>query len=128
MSTLEGLSVMKQLDKILDEYAEKVNAKSDKIMKQVSKETVQDLQTTSPRRPNGGAYARSWAVKKVKGSYVVHNKEHYRLTHLLNNDHDIYNKYGGPFGQRLGDDHIGKVERRAVENLFRKLNEALRQT
>lgn len=124
---IEGISVTRQLEKILDDYAEKVNARSDKIMRQVSRETAQDLKATSPRRKSGGgAYAESWAVKKVKGRYVVHNKEHYRLTHLLNNDHDIYNKYGGPYGQRLGDDHIGKAERRAIENTFRKLNEALK--
>lgn len=120
---IEG--VARQLDRILHDYVEKVDETTDEIMASVAKETVAELKRTSPNRNGkGGAYARSWAVKKVKHQFIVHNKKHYRLTHLLNNGHIIRNQYG-TYGRVPGDNHIGKAEERANTQLIKELEAKL---
>lgn len=125
-TTKDGLSVAEDLEKILDQYAEKLDDTTDEIMDKQARETVQELKNTSPKRPNGGEYAKSWAVKrdKKKHSYIVHNKKHYRLTHLLNNGHVIANQYG-VYGRTSGDNHIGKAEDHAKAALIKKLEAKL---
>ena len=116
--------VAQQLGSILDEFADRLNAETDEIMEETAKETAEDLRIISPRRkgPKGGDYAESWAVKKDHHRYIVHNRDHYRLTHLLNNGHIVKNKYG-TYGRTLGDGHIRRAEQKAIESLFRKLND-----
>jgi len=118
--------VSEQLNKILDDYAEKLDETTDEIMAQTAKETVSDLKTSSPKGKgkSRGAYANSWAVKKEKHQYIVHNKKHYRLTHLLNNGHVIANQYG-EYGRTTGDNHIGKAEERAEKKLIDTLEARL---
>lgn len=110
-----------QLEHILDQYADRVNVTSDKIMKEVSEDTAADLRATSP----GTKYAQSWAVKKQRHRYIVHNKDHYRLTHLLEYGHETYNQYGGPYNPAKAIPHIYRAEQKAITELFGKLNDAL---
>lgn len=121
MSKVEG--VAKQLDGIFEDYQKRLNITTDTIYKQTARETAQDLQTVSPKR--SGAYARDWTVSKQRGAYIVHNKDHYRLTHLLNNGHSVKNQYGGPYDFKVGDAHIERAEQRAIERLFKKLSEQI---
>lgn len=76
-----------ELNRQLRMYANHTDETMDEVAKQVAKDGVKRLKATSPRSPKGGDYAKGWAVKKVKGKYVVHNKKHYRLTHLLEKGH-----------------------------------------
>ncbi len=116
--------VAQQLGSIFDEFSERLDAKTDDIMYEAARDTAKDLRETSPKGKGrkSGEYARSWTWKKDKHRYIVHNKDHYRLTHLLNNGHVIKNKYG-TYGRTLGDGHIRRAEQRAIERLFRKLND-----
>ena len=118
MSELKG-EISDQLYAICSKVATDVSRQADSIMKTVSNDTAKDLRQTSPGR---GPYKSSWAVKKQKGRYIVHNRDHYRLTHLLEYPHDIKNQYGGPFGQSDANPHIKRAEQRAIEELYRKLN------
>ena len=121
---IEG--VARQLQKVLDEYIEQVNETSDECMDQTAKETVQDLKQTSPKRKvNGGAYAKSWAVKKEGHRYIVHNKKHYQLTHLLENGHLVKNQYGTYKRWEPESQHIAPAEKRASERLIEKLRQKL---
>ena len=43
------------------------------------------LRKDSPNRT--GDYAKGWTSSKVRGSWVIHNKDRYQLTHLLENGH-----------------------------------------
>ena len=69
------------------------------IIEETCLELSQDITDTALRVLDGsGDYAHSWTfkVEKVKGDYagVVYNKEHYRLTHLLEHGHISANQYG----------------------------------
>lgn len=113
-----------QLSLILDEYAERLNARTDDIMDDVASQTAADLRNTSPKK--SGDYAKGWTVKKDKRfhTYIVHNRDHYRLTHLLNNGHVVANQFG-KYGRVMGDAHIERAEGRAVTALFKKLESGL---
>lgn len=116
-----------QLKKILDEYEDEVQKTANDVMKTVSKEAVQKLKSTSPKK--SGRYARGWSLKSVgtHGSIVdivVYNKTDWQLTHLLNNGHVIRNKYG-TYGRKSGDNHIGNVEKWANQEVESEIERKL---
>lgn len=83
------------------------------------------MQFKSRRHP----YANGWTVSAVRDGYVVHNKPHYRLTHLLENGHDVSNQWGAT-GKRAGaHPHIKPAEiegvRKFIEDVERKLGTEL---
>ncbi len=53
--------------------------------KAIAKKGARILRKTSPERTE--RYAKGWTSSKVKGSWVIHNKDRYQLTHLLENGH-----------------------------------------
>lgn len=103
-----------ELHRTLEEYVQQVGDKADQIMEEAADEAASELKSTSPK--DKGAYARSWTVKRVKfgrtTSFVVHNKKHYQLTHLLEHGHAKRN--GGRVAARP---HIKNAE----QNGFRKV-------
>lgn len=79
------------------------------------------LKQTSPKRPNGGAYAKGWTSKVTHEDrdnirVTVYNKGHYQLTHLLENGHA---KVNGGFVP--GIPHIGPAEQMAISDLEEKV-------
>jgi hypothetical protein len=80
------------------------------------KDAVKELKSTSPKK--SGKYARDWAVKKTtkKGvvEVTVYNKNHYQLTHLLENGHALV-KGGRKIGYVKPEPHIKKAEENATE-------------
>lgn len=125
-TTVDDLS--KAIQKTLAEY-EGVTIDSMKAaVDKASKEAVRELKSSSPKR--NGAYARSWTSKKTKlaNKYAyektVYNKDHYRLTHLLEKGHRVV---GAKNGRTWVDarPHIEKVEKKAVETLVNEMKETL---
>ena len=125
-TTVDDLS--KAIQKTLAEYEGVTVDNMKAAVDKVSKEAVRKLKTTSPKR--NGAYARSWAAKKTKQANkwayekTVYNKDHYRLTHLLEKGHRVV---GAKNGRTWVDarPHIEKVERKAVEDLVNEMKETL---
>lgn len=79
------------------------------------------MQFKSRRHP----YANGWTVSAVRGGYVVHNKRHYRLTHLLEHGHDVSNQWGAT-GHRAGaHPHIAPAEADGVRKFIDEVNQKL---
>ena len=113
-------SVAVQMENILEDYSKEVKKATDDSIEKVTKESVQKLKNTSPKRPNGGDYAKGWTKKKIRNrngisEVIVHNKL-YQLTHLLENGHIVRNKYG-EYGRYNGVKHIAPVEEWAQSEL-----------
>ena len=118
-------TIEKQLGAILDKYSELSRETVLKCSRQAARGTAQKLRNTSPKRAKGGEYAASWSTRKYGKGYVVYNKEHYQLTHLLEYGHDIVNKFG-EYGRAPAHVHIKPVadeyERQFIENVERELS------
>ena len=114
-----GKTVEQQMDKILTNYSKEVIQETNQAFDSVSKEAVQKLKNTSPKKT--GKYARSWKKTVEKGgafktnSVVVHNTR-YQLTHLLENGHIIRNAKG-TYGRTQPIKHIAPVEEWAADEL-----------
>ena len=121
------MSIEKELDSILKEYADEVDELTNDTMKKASRDAVKELKTTSAKR--SGAYAKDWTVKTEKGFgkskiFIVHNSKHYMLTHLLENGHIVRNQFG-TYGRVNGDGHIKDAEQNAVEEVISTLEAKL---
>lgn len=118
----------KQLEDILTNFTEETKKEVDKIAKDIAEEQVKVLKKSSPRRKRGGKYARSWAVKEENNGrvkkYIVHNKKHYRLTHLLEKGHIIKNKYG-TYGRTRAFPHIGQAEKEGIRKFEKRVIDRL---
>lgn len=116
-------SVEVQMQKLLEQFDKDVQKAMDESMKQVAKESVSKLKSSSPRKT--GKYARGWTTKQIdKNGIVVHNSKHYQLTHLLENGHVIRNKYG-TYGRTSGIKHIQPVEQWASDELPLRIMEKI---
>lgn len=119
-----------QLGNILFEYTSDLNVAVDEAFERVANECVRKLKDTSPRRKvKGGKYARSWTVDSERrrghiNTYWVHNKNYYRLTHLLENGHVIRNAKG-TYGRTTPIKHIEPVEEWAANELPSEIKRTL---
>lgn len=116
-------SVSIQMEKILDEFSDKVNEVLKEAGEQTSEETAEKLRMKSPIKT--GAYASGWTTKKQGDTYIVHNPSHYQLTHLLENGHVIRNKYGTYGRWSPSKKHIKPVETWANKEYQRKIEQGL---
>lgn len=117
--------LVKQLDIFRDVTVDMMTEAVD----ETAKATVAELKRTSPR--DSGEYAKSWRSKRdktLKGKWaysrIVYNKDHYRLTHLLEKGHAKVNG-----GRTAAQPHIEPAEeiaqRMLEETLINKQAEAI---
>ncbi len=93
-----------------------------KAARVVAKNAVNQLKSNSPIRT--GKYSLSWSSRKESGAlgedaYTVYNKEHYRLTHLLENGH--INRRTGSRVSAIP--HIATAEEAAINEFLKELEE-----
>jgi hypothetical protein len=114
-----------EIAKGLAEYSQDVVEKVNISSERVGKAAVKQLKSTSPKRY--GKYAKSWTVKTEKevaqpNKQIIHNKKHYRLTHLLEHGHA---KVGG--GRVEGKPHIRPVEEQVIKEFMAEVEEAIKR-
>ena len=93
---------------LLDEYGNDAYKVLAETVESAAKECVKQIKGNSKKRT--GKYAKGWTKKqqysRVLGtSYVVYNRDRYRVAHLLEHSHVIANKKGR-YGSTVGDNVI----------------------
>lgn len=87
-------------------------------MKIAGKEGAAYLKNTSPVNDKGkrkGRYARGWRFSFEGGAgrtgeIYIYNHTDWQLTHLLEDGHQIYNRFGGSYGTTRANKHISVAE------------------
>ena len=110
--------ITSQILQALRGYTDDVREEVDKAAEEVSKQTADQLKSTSPKKT--GKYASSWTTKKVGKKWVVHNKKHYRLTHLIEKGHAKVNG-----GRVPGRAHIRPAEQEAIREFVDRVERAV---
>lgn len=112
--------IAEQLDEILAEIEANLENKSQDEFENGAKEAVELLHAKSPMK--SGEYAAGWSYKPVQAGpvkgYVVYNKDHYQLTHLLEKGHAKVNG-----GRVRAIPHIKPVEDVTTAKVLAKLEQ-----
>jgi len=109
----------------LEEYAKLATDDLKKDVQNAGKKVKEQIESTAPKKT--GKYSKSWAVKKTKETsdsiqVVVHSKNRYQLTHLLEFGHA---KRGG--GRTRAFPHIEPAEQAGMEQLMRDIENDLKK-
>lgn len=115
-------SVGYQIEQILQEIGDEIEKISEKDFKKAAQNTKQKLTAYAPVGHN--EYRQGFSYKKQDGGYIVYNKLKPGLTHLLNNGHMVKNQYGS-YGRVNGDNHMGRAEQEAIQDLMDDLSKDL---
>ncbi len=121
-----GVSIDRMAEEImkgLTEYADLATEDVKKAVKKAGNSVKKDIQEGAPK--DTGAYAKSWSVKNVKETsnsieLVVHSRNRYQLTHLLEHGHA---KRGG--GRVPAKPHIAAAEQAGTRQLEKEIQKAL---
>ncbi len=108
----------------LEEYADVSTMTVKKAVRKSANAVRKDIQENAPKRT--GDYAKSWSTKKVRESshtleLVVHSKNKYQLTHLLEFGHALRNG-----GRTKAYQHIAPAEEKGIETLEREIERGMR--
>lgn len=119
----DGLST--EISKALEDYSGLVNEEVKKAAREIAKEAVEELKSTSPvgKGSKKGHYKNGWRDKVVSETVntiniTIYNAKKPGLAHLLEYGHA--KKKGGRVAARP---HIAKVEQKAVENFEKKIKQ-----
>ena len=119
MSKTGALSV--QVKDLLDEYSKDLARATNDAIDEIAKEALSMVKQNSVSQFGSGPYSKGWRLKREKtkariNTVILHNKDHYQLTHLLENGHIITNAYG-TYGRTKAHPHIKPVEEWAQREL-----------
>ena len=114
----------KEVMRGLDEYADVTTEQVKKAVRKADSTVRREIQQNAPKHT--GDYAKSWAVKKVRESshtleLVVHSKNRYQLTHLLEFGHCLRNG-----GRTRAMPHIAPAEEKGIEQLEKQIERSIR--
>lgn len=123
-------SLEQELNTFLKSYKKAVDEDVVQVTDKVTKEAINELKTTSPRRKGSktNPYWRGWASKLKKRSSnnytkVIWNKTNYQLTHLLEFGHVTRNG-----GRAKAIPHIRPVEEKYNAEFVDLLKQRIRRT
>ena len=113
---------LNDLNTFLNAYVQAVDKDTDLAAKEAAQTATKYLKSVSPTKT--GSYAKGWTWKKVNGTYIVHNRTDYQLTHLLEKGHDIV-AYGKKVGHVSAKPHIKDAEELAASTFEKELKEKI---
>ena len=124
MSSIKIDDLAREVMRGLDEYADVTTEQVKKAVRKAGNTVRREIQQNAPK--NTGDYAKSWAVKKVRESphtleLVVHSKNRYQLTHLLEFGHCLRNG-----GRTRAIPHIAPAEEKGIEQLEKQIERSIR--
>lgn len=128
MSKLVGVeNFVPEMRKLLNEYGIEAREILNEAVPEAADICVKMIRQNSKRAT--GKYARGWRkteqfYRGMGTSYVVHNKDRYRVAHLLENGHRVMNKYG-TYGSTVGDGVIADATEYAEEWLYDEVSKKL---
>ena len=114
----------REVMKGLDEYADVTTEQVKRAVRKAGNTVRKEIQENAPK--NTGDYAKSWTTKKVRESshtleLVVHSKNRYQLTHLLEFGHCLRNG-----GRTRAVPHIAPAEEKGIEQLEKQIERSIR--
>ena len=116
-----------EMTKLLNEYGIEAREILNDAVPEAADICVKMIRSNS--RKETGKYARGWTKKEqyyrgMGTSYVVYNKDRYRVAHLLEHGHKVANKYG-TYGTTAGDNVIADAQDYAEEWLYDEVSKQL---
>ena len=112
-----------EIQNILSQYGDEVQAIVDEEIVDVSKETVKKLKVESPK--NTGKYRKGWKMKKQTSRFgiqtIVYNATHYWLVHILEHGYFSHKTHTRVNGQP----HVGPAQKWAEKELLKRLKDKL---
>lgn len=115
-------AIMDELLTYTKDVVEGMNQAGDEL----TKEAVKTLKSTSPEGSTG-RYKKGWRVRKTPffntpTRFVIHNKDRYRLAHLLEKGHATANGTG----RVKGRPHIKPVEEELVQKYIERTERVIK--
>ncbi len=100
-----------QVMQLLDDYGKDARIVLNETIPEAANICVKMIKGNS--RKATGKYAKGWAKKQqyyrgLGTSYVVYNRDRYRVAHLLERSHAIRNQWG-TYGSTVGDNVIAEA-------------------
>lgn len=120
MANVSISQLSNEIAKALQEYTQEIEKGLEEAKKQVAKEGVRTLKSTSPK--NTGNYAKGWRTSLDGSAQVIHNATRPSLTHLLENGHAL--RQGG---RTKAFKHIEPVERSVIDNFEKAVEKVIRR-
>jgi hypothetical protein len=112
----------KAVENTLKEYGLSVTLRMNEAVEKVGNNAAEVLRKTSPK--NKGDYRTGWVCSVERNplnkTVIIHNKKHYRLTHLLENGHATRNG-----GRTKAQPHIKPAEEQAIKDYIQAAKEAI---
>ena len=123
MSNVKIDSLSSEVMKELEKYADVTTEKVKKAVQNAGKTVRDEIKASAPS--DTGKYSKSWTIKTVRETssslqLVVHSKNKYQLTHLLEFGHA---KRGG--GRVSARPHIENAEEKAIKVFEEEIKEAI---
>lgn len=126
MATIQPEKLTDEIQKILDEYGDEARAALAEAISETAKEAQTQLRSKNMGRKLWKKYPKGWSVQIKAGRLdvegIVYNKDHYRLTHLLEFGHATRNG-----GRTKAFPHIAEVNAFAQKDVLERLREKLQK-
>ena len=130
--TVENLGA--EIRSILKDYEGNVQSEIQTITRKIGQKGAAAMRSKAQATfPNGKKYAKGWKVtfeqSRLTAKATIHNSQMPGLPHLLENGHQSYNQFGGPYSTSnapvKGVSHISEVEKELTEQYEREVKSKL---